>query len=396
MITPGKEFKNLRWIALSPTGSKPERSAETPSMTVKPCRVRGIQGSSSTKTIKRFNTVLLALGLAFLLYLIEKTGRRELELQFRVLGSGIILILLAEGLANLAHTVGWRHCIPRSSSESASTAITAPRRYSLWQLFRMNMAGWAINYLTPTASIGGEVTRASLLSAKCSGTDATGSVLLDKLMTAIAHLLLVIGGALFLFWRARLSMQLWIAIAITTALLTLGITAFLFLEIRGAFGNVFRWLNNHNFGSRFMEDVAQNLFRVDALLKRFYSERSRDLAISVFWHAVGHAVAIAHAWLFLTLVGQPAPVATVIGAGCLALWFDLLTFVVPLNLGTLEASRIIVLEVLGSQALLGMTFGMAIRAAQLFWACFGLASYGIFTLFTSEQTTDSPARMPRG
>jgi uncharacterized membrane protein YbhN (UPF0104 family) len=255
----------------------------------------------------------------------------------------------------------------------------------------MNMAGWAINYLTPTASIGGEVTRASLLSAQCNGTDATGSVLLDKLMTAIAHLLLVIAGAVFLFWRARLSMQLWIAIAVTTALLTLGVTAFLFLQIRGAFGNVCRWLNNRNFGNRFMEDVAQNLFRVDALLKRFYRERSRDLVLSVFWHAVGHAVAIAHAWLFLTLVGQPAPVATIIAAGCLALWFDLLTFAVPLNLGTLEASRIVVLEVLGGQALFGMTFGMAIRAAQLFWACFGLANYGIFTLFQKRADHGQPA-----
>jgi hypothetical protein len=62
--------------------------------------------------MRRFNTVLLALGLLFLLYLLEKTGWRQLALQFRVLGWGITLILLAGGLANLAHTVGWRHCIP--------------------------------------------------------------------------------------------------------------------------------------------------------------------------------------------------------------------------------------------------------------------------------------------
>src|SRR3954470_23856947 len=124
--------------------------------------------------MKRFNTVLLVLGLAFLLYLIEKTGWRELWLQLRVLGWGITLILLAEGLANLAHTVGWRHCI---ASTSLSSSIGSPRRneaddsvvtnqpglgrrsegveLSLWSLFRMNMAGWAINYLTPTVSVGG-------------------------------------------------------------------------------------------------------------------------------------------------------------------------------------------------------------------------------------------------
>jgi hypothetical protein len=88
--------------------------------------------------------------------------------------------------------------------------------------------------------------------------------------------------------------------------------------------------------------------------------------------------------LFLTLAGQPTPLQSVAIAACLSLWFDLLTFAVPINLGTLEGSRIVVLKLLGCQALLGMTFGMAIRAAQLFWACFGLVSYAWLTFFRKE------------
>jgi hypothetical protein len=61
--------------------------------------------------MKCFNTVLLALGHLFPLRLIEKTGWRQLALQFRVPGWGITLILPAGGLANLTHPVGWRHCI---------------------------------------------------------------------------------------------------------------------------------------------------------------------------------------------------------------------------------------------------------------------------------------------
>lgn len=66
--------------------------------------------------------------------------------------------------------------------------------------------------------------------------------------------------------------------------------------------------------------------------------------------------------------------------GFLSLWFDLLTFSIPLNLGTLEGSRIVALKAVGGDALLGMTFGVAIRVAQVFWACFGLASYGLFAV----------------
>jgi glycosyltransferase 2 family protein len=325
--------------------------------------------------MKRFNTVLLVLGLAFLLYLIEKTGWRELWLQLRVLGWGITLILLAEGLANLAHTVGWRHCIPSSSNSS------------LWRLFRMNMAGWAINYLTPTASVGGEVTRASLLADRCDGTEAVSSVFLDKLMTAIAHLALVLLGMALLLWQVKLPLQLWMAMAITLAVLAAGIAGFFLLQTRGTIGTACQWLLKRKIGSRFVQPAVGNLSRVDAVLKRFYRERPRDLLLSILWHALGHSVALIHTWLFLTFLGQPAPVITVVTVACLALWFDLLTFAVPINLGTLEASRILILKIFGCQALLGMAFGMAIRAAQLFWASFGLASYASFNFFQKAERT---------
>jgi uncharacterized protein (TIRG00374 family) len=334
--------------------------------------------------LKRFNTALLFLGLVFLVCLIEKTGWRQLWQQLRGLGWGITLILLAEGLANLAHTVGWRHCIPSPPPPEERRAERRPSNLSLWQLFRLNMAGWAINYLTPTASVGGEVTRASLLAAHRGGTDAVSSVFLDKLMTAVAHVALVLFGAAFLLWRVKLPWQLWIVMAITTATLAGGIGALFVLQTRGAIGTACGWLMKSKVASRFAQPVAGNLSRVDAVLKRFYRDQPRDLLLSGFWHALGHSVALAHAWLFLTLLGQPAPLLTVAAAGCLALWFDLLTFGVPINLGTLEASRIVVLRVLGCQASLGVAFGTAIRAAQVLWAGFGLASYAFSTLRRKE------------
>src|SRR6476646_9367636 len=169
--------------------------------------------------MKRINTVLLGLGLVFLGCLVWKTGWKELWHQVSALGWGIVLIILAEGLANLAHTVGWRQCIQTPNGE-----------LTLWRLFRMNMAGWAVNYLTPTASVGGEVSRAVLLASCDQGANATSSVLLDKLMTAMAHLILVSLGAVFLFWDVHLPSPLLIAMGVTTVLLTAGMTVYLWLQ----------------------------------------------------------------------------------------------------------------------------------------------------------------------
>ncbi len=334
--------------------------------------------------MKRLNTVLLGLGLAFLVYLICRVGPHELWHQIGALGWGLMPLILAEGLGNLAHTAGWRHCMNG-----------ARPHVPLFRLFRMAMAGFAVNYLTPSGSVGGEVSKASLLASVQKGTDAVSSVLLDKLMTAIAHVVLVVVGSFFLLWRVKLPVQLWVAMAIVTGLLIGGITTFLLLQKHGKLGGLCRWLVQHKLGGRFAETAAQQLSKVDETLKRFYREHPWDLVLSAGWHLLGHSAAILQAWLFLSLLHQPAPFVTVATAAFLSLWFDLLTFAVPLNLGTLEGSRIVVFKALGCPALLGMAYGMAVRVAQVFWACFGLLSYTLLATGRRRALAgEKPTAMP--
>jgi len=68
----------------------------------------------------------------------------------------------------------------------------------------------------------------------------------------------------------------------------------------------------------------------------------------------------------------------------LGMWFDLITFAMPLGLGTLEGSRIVALRAVGYNVLLGMTYGIGLRLAQIFWAVIGLANYA---LMASRRTT---------
>lgn len=324
--------------------------------------------------MKKLNRVLLCLGLAFLAYLVWKVGPEKLWHQVSALGWGLVPLVLSEGAGNLAHTVAWRHC------------INGPRtRVPLLSLFRMAMAGFAINYLTPSASLGGEVSRAALLASHYKVNQAVSSVLLDKLMTAFAHLLLAVLGSLVLLWQVNLPRQLWIAMAATSAVLTGGMVAFLLMQKHGKVGGFLRWLVDHNVGGSPLQQAARQMSEVDEALKQFYRERPGHLWLALGWHVLGHSAALLQAWLFLSLLDQPAPLATVAGAGLLSLWFDLLTFAVPMNLGTLEGSRIVVFNALGCQALLGMAFGVAVRIAQVFWACYGLVSYSFLT--TREPAT---------
>ena len=139
-----------------------------------------------------------------------------------------------------------------------------------------------------------------------------------------------------------------------------------------------------------VEKAAREATKVDEALRLFYSERPLDLGAAVGWHLLGNAVGIAPTWLFFRLLNQNASAAVAASAWLLGMWFDTLTFAIPMNAGTLEGSRIVAFKALGYNALLGLTYGATLRMAQLFWALFGLASYGLLALRTRTRLDFRP------
>jgi len=247
--------------------------------------------------MKRLNTFLLCLGLAFLLWLVWKVRPGQLWRELSILGWGVIPLILSEGVANLLHAAGWRHCIAGPA-----------RRIGLLRLFRMAMAGFAINYLTPTASLGGEVTKATLLAEGRHAPEAISSVLMDKLCLAIAHLLLVILGSFFLIGRVELPDHLLLALVASGLLIACGMIVFLLLQKYGRLGGFLRWLAARRMGSPFLQAAARQISQVDEALKAFYRGRPGDLVWSIVWHLLGHSFAIIQAWLFLLLLNQPVSI----------------------------------------------------------------------------------------
>jgi len=170
-----------------------------------------------------------------------------------------------------------------------------------------------------------------------------------------------------------------------------GILLFLLLQKHGKLGALVRWLAARNLGGRPLEKVARNLTAVDEAMKCFYRDRPRDLALAIGWHLVGCSVGIAQTWLFCRLLRQDASWSVAAGVWFLGMWFDLLTFAVPLNLGTLEGTRIIAFKAIGYSALTGMTYGIALRLAQLLWAGFGLITHALLASRLLAMKSASPA-----
>jgi hypothetical protein len=317
--------------------------------------------------MKRVEFILFGLGCVLLAALVWTIGPGELWNELRSLGWGLLAFFAAEGLAEAIHTLGWRLCLPK-------------KLHSLpyFFLFRVRAAGYAINFLTPTAALGGEVTKISLLSSRCAVSEATSGVLISKLCFAIAHLLFVALGSIVIVRSVHFTMLQWIPMLLGGVLVTSGIFTFFILQKNGKLGTLLRWLASKNIGGTPLKKAANVLTAVDGELQSFYRDRQRDMWCAIGWHLLGYLIGIIPTWYFLERVAPPAAVSIAATAWFLGMAFDLITFAVPLNAGSLEGTRVLALKVLGYAAPVGMAYGIALRAGQTLWAIAGLGLRATF------------------
>jgi hypothetical protein len=68
------------------------------------------------------------------------------------------------------------------------------------------------------------------------------------------------------------------------------------------------------------------------------------------------------------------------GLWFLGTWFSLLTFALPIDLGVMEATRVLTFVIFGLQSSLGLAYGVTLRLEQLFWAGVGLLMYAMLAV----------------
>ena len=313
--------------------------------------------------MKKFHIAAILLGASLLILLIWQIGLDALWRDLCLLGWGLGVFVLLEGIVDIFHTVGWRYC------------LSPPyRSLSFFRLFGIRLAGSSINYVTPTADLGGEVIKGTLLSLNHLGPEAATGVIIGKLAYILSQLIFVVLGSTLILWKIDLPAAGLAAMFVGSALLGAGIAGFLVVQKYGKLGVVVRWLVAHKVGGEILKQAGDQITQVDQALQLFYKEHPRDLPLAVLWHMLGMVFSIMKTWYFLLLVTDGSFFSAA-GIWLLGTWFNLLTFAVPMGLGVQEGSRVLAFKILGFNVALGLTYGIALRLEQIFWAAAGLLIY---------------------
>ncbi len=231
--------------------------------------------------------------------------------------------------------------------------------------------------MTPTATLGGEIVRGTLVPREVPGTEATASVAINKLAATLSDVILAVAGVALLVALVPLSTEARGGILAGVGAFGAAVAAFVAVQRKGRLASLIgeRRSLARFFGADRAQRFAEKAAEVDGRIARFHAERPGDLATSVALHVAGSILGALQLFVFLRWMGAPSSVATVALVFLVARAIDLAAFFVPARLGAQEGARMLAMRLVGLDPSLGLLFSLVLRLEQVVWAAAGLAAY---------------------
>jgi uncharacterized protein (TIRG00374 family) len=314
-------------------------------------------------------TMLFLLGGMLLLgAMVWQVGMTGLRHSLQAMGLWVVPWLLLQAIPNMLHTAGWAACFQGSRPP-----------LKLWQLWLVRLSGTAINELTPTATLGGEVVRALLLEAVLPRAQAAAAVVIGKATVTIAHMCYLSIGTLYVLQHLSLPAELRLGLSLTIGLVSLGLAGFVACQRYGALSHVVQRLECLWARRTRAPRLYQYVRALDTQLMTYYTRHPWRFARSVLLHVLGFVAEGVKMYILLRLLlGAHAPGLTgAIKVAIVVAALDQMLFFVPGHLGTMEGVRFMVLSRLGVAQIYGLAFGLIARLEYLVWSGLGLLAYGL-------------------
>lgn len=312
--------------------------------------------------MKTLSRVFLAAGIALFAYLLFRIGPAVLAADLRRVGARLLLLVALGAVTFSLDTLGWRFAIP-----------AAERRVPFPSLFAMRIAGDAVNYVTPSAAVGGELVRIALLRRYLAATPAIASVVLLVLTQFLSQVIFVAAGIVYCLptllagrWAAVAAVPLGFLAALAAGLVFLAVRSDGFRRI-DRFSRRFAWLR------RFAD--AGHAEALDRAIFGAFRSRPLDLAAAVACFLGAWSVGVVEAWLILRFLGAPVSWGTAFSIESLSVLIETAFFFVPAKAGTQEGGKVAIFAALGLGAADGFGLGFVRRLRELVWALAGLVTF---------------------
>ena len=315
-----------------------------------------------TRKSSLIDRLFLIGGIILLLILVARSGVGLVWGNLRVIGWGFAVIIGQELLAMTANTLGWRQ------------AFLPPRgAIPFFRLFAARVAGDAINYVTPTATIGGEFVRARMIEGELTPRAVWASVAVAKISQTVGQALFIIAGMFYVASKAPLPMTVRDGLAVSGPLFIAAVILAVVMQRHGLFTAAVRLLQRTRLAVA--PRVARELERLDEEIRLIYSVPS-SIFLSSGMFFIGWMFGIVESYLTLYFLDAGPSCHRAVIIETLSVTIDAVMFFVPGKAGTQEGGKMLIFSILGLDPALGLAFGIARRIRELSWAGIGLLILG--------------------
>lgn len=312
-------------------------------------------GGRAVALIERF---LLVAGVVLFVALLYHLGVGAVWSNLRLIGFGFVLIIGQEILAMLFNTFGWRWAFP------------LPRpTIAFGQLFAARVAGDAINNVTPTATVGGEVIRARMLDGVADRTAVWASVAIAKMTQTASQVVFIVAGLLLVVEETPMPDGARRGLIAGLGLLTAGVVIAIALQRRGFFTTVAGCARR--LGLPVPARLSTQLQLLDQEVARFYAAPGPFVASATFFF-FGWLMGVVEIYLILHFLDAGPSVRRALAIEVLSIAIDAILFFVPAKAGTQEGGKVLIFSMLGLDPAKGLALGIARRIRELFWSLVGL------------------------
>lgn len=314
----------------------------------------------------RRTRLLLALaGTAVLAFLVVRIGPGAIIAHARQTGWLAIPIVLVYLPVYVCNAFAW-HLVMAG----------APARPPFLRTFLITVSGFAINYVTPVVSLGGEPFKVAAVTPWTGGSRATSSVIVFGMLHALSHLFIWLTAVVVAL--VVVPTDAWGA----TSLIGMGVLLLFLIAFV---------LGRHRRGVlEDLLDIVHRLPLLRRLAKRWESRRSVleriDVQIAEFWlhdrtrfflalgsEYVGRAISVIEFWLILLSLGYDVGYVDAFLIGSFASFVLNVLFFIPFALGAKEGGVLAVVSALGIPASAGVYASLVTRLRELTWIAIGMA-----------------------
>ena len=334
---------------------------------------------TSPKTMRILHWVhriIFIVGVATIGFLVWRLGPTKIWGHIQAFGFlGFLTVLPLQCLDHSFNALAWRFTFAPKDAKSIPFK----------SLFKVRIAGDAVNYLTPSGTVAGEFIRPGLLGPVASDHVKNTSVAIAKLSQTLGQMAFILVGILFmLLGRLDALDDHEIFLIVTGALFVAALIGFslFILAAQNRKGNFF-W----DIGGPAIRGVRENM-------RAYLRAHPVRMTLSVIFFTIGYACGMIEVAVICSFMNLPIGALRALVIEALSNAFEAMMFMVPAKIGTQEAGKVLIFKAMGYTASEGLSFAIIRHIRELLWSSAGFAIYAFNKKNLKKEQSPSSRQSP--